>query len=103
VPNTEEVDSYLGGQRELALLLPEICAEVRQALGNAVELSLELYKDLEIDDRYLALYVREDKYERDILQRLEAISDRFNHRLEEVPGYFLLTTDFSRPRGSQAI
>ncbi|MFO0969946.1 MAG: hypothetical protein U0793_30705 [Gemmataceae bacterium] len=98
-----EVSSYLGQHPELRKLLPSICAEVRAALGKDVELSLEVYNDPEIDDRYVTLYVRESRYEADILDRLQKISDGFNHRLEDIPGYFLLTTDFSRPRGSHAV
>lgn len=103
VPNSQDVWSYLLRHVELARLLPDICAVVRRELGPEVELSLELYTDLEVDDHYLTLYVRKEKYERDILERLQAVSDRFNHRLQEVSGYFLLATDFSRPRGSHAV
>jgi len=103
LPQAQGVAAYLDLHPELAQLLPTICAEVRQALGPAVELSLEMYNDPEVDDRYLTLYVRQDQYEPDILDRLEAVSERFNYRLEEAPGYFLLATDFSRPRGSHAV
>lgn len=103
VPTVEDVGAYLQAHPQLDRLLPSICGAVRQALGSEVELSLQLYRDPEIDDRYLTLYVRREKYEPDILDRLQAVSDRFNHLLEEVPGYFLLTTDFSRPRGIHAV
>jgi hypothetical protein len=103
VPNVQDVEAYLAEHPQLAQLLPDICAEVRQALGSEVELSLELYRDPEIEDRYLTLYVRKEKYEPEILDRLQAVSESFNHRLEAVPGYFLLATDFSRPRGNHAV
>jgi hypothetical protein len=103
LPNPQELASYLAEHHEMAQLLPAICAEVRQAFGPEVELSLEIYQDPEIDDRYLTLYARKEKYEPDIFDRLQAISERFNDRLEEISGYFLLTTDFSRPRGGHAI
>ncbi len=103
VPDPDKVRAYLNDHSQLAHLLPDICAEVRQALGHAVELSLEVYKDPEIDDRLINLYVRQDKYDRDFLDHLESISANFNDRFEEVPGYFLLTTDFTGPRGSHAV
>jgi hypothetical protein len=103
LPNAREVDSYLAGHRQLARLLPDICAKAREMLGPHVELSLELYKDPEIDDVYLTLYVRLEKYETDILDRIQAIGDQVNPRLEEATGYLLLATDFSRPRGSHAV
>jgi hypothetical protein len=101
--DAQEVSLYLTHYPQLAQLLPKICAEIRQALGWEVELSLDVYKDPEIDDRYLTLYARKQKYEPDILDRLQAVSESFNHRLEEVPGYFLLATDFSAPRGTDAV
>ena len=103
LPDAQAVEDYLAVHPQLALMLPSICAEVRQTLGPDAELSLELYKDPEIDDRYLTLYVRQEKYEANILDRLEAVSDRFNAKLAEISGYFLLTTDFSRPRGGHAV
>jgi hypothetical protein len=103
LPNPRDIAAYLAAHPQLARLLPNIGGEVRQAFGPEVELSLELYKDPEIDDRYLTLYVRKESYEPDILDRLQLVSGRFNHTLEEVSGYFLLATDFSRPRGSHAV
>jgi hypothetical protein len=100
VPKAPDVAAYIGQYVQLAQLLPNIGAEVREALGPQVELTLELYKDPEVDDRYLTMYVRKEQYEADIWDHLQSISERFNNQLEEVPGYFLLTTDFSRPRGS---
>jgi hypothetical protein len=103
LPDAKETLAYLADKPQLAQLLPNIYAEVRQALGPDVELSLEVYKDREDDDPYLTLYVRKDKYEHNILDHLQAVSEGFNHRLEEVPGYLLLTTDFSQPRGTHAV
>jgi hypothetical protein len=103
IPNVSEVGAYLVKHADLAALLPDICGEARHALGAGVELSLELYKDPEIADCYLTLYVRMEKYEPDILDRLHAVSEAFNQRLEDIPGYFLLATDFARPRGNHAV
>jgi hypothetical protein len=102
-PNPQEVTFYLIEHPELARLVPRVCGATREALGNEVELSLEVYQDPEIDDRYLTLYARKEKYESDIFECLQAISEGFNDRLAEISGYFLLTTDFSRPRGAHAI
>ena len=104
VPNAREVEDYFAVHPQLALMLPSIGADVRRTLGPDVELSLELYKDPEIDDRYLTMYVRKETYESDMLDQLEAIRDRFNGvKWREIPGYFLLTTDFSPLRGRHAV
>jgi hypothetical protein len=103
IPRRNEVLGYLAQHIQLGRLLPEVCAQVRQAFGSNVELSLELYRDPEIDDRYLTLYVRQQAYDTEIMDRIETVSRQFNGRLERVAGYLLLTTDFHRPRINHAV
>jgi len=103
IPKRNEVALYLGEHRQLGRLLPEVCAKVRKAIGPNAELSLEVYRDPEIDDRYLTLYVRQTNYDDSTMDRIETIGSQFNSRLEKVTGYLLLTTDFHRPRRKNAI
>jgi len=93
VPRPDEVTAYLNQHPDLARLLPEICAQVRQAFGQAAELSLALYRDPEVDDRYLTLYVRQDPYGAGILEQIEAVSSRFHDSLAAVSGHLLISTD----------
>jgi hypothetical protein len=98
VPTRPDVEAYVAMHPELGELLPEICNQVRQSLGQDAELSLELYRDPEFEDRYLTLYVRQRSYDAHIMDKIEAVSQRFNDKLEKVSGYLLLTTDFRRPK-----
>jgi hypothetical protein len=100
VPKRADVTNYVAKYKQLGKLLPEVCAQLRQAFGPQAELSLELYRDPEIDDPYLTLYVREAKYGPEIMQKIDAVSREFNGKLEQVSGYLLLTTDFHRPTGN---
>jgi len=103
VPHPDEVTGYVQCYPQMGNGLPSLCATVRQELGADVELSLELYQDPEIDDRYLSLYVREREYRPDLMARIEAVRERVNPKLDDVPGDFLVTTDFRRPRGQNGI
>ena len=103
VPKEPEVMGYLGAFSQLAAVLPEICRRVRAGLGQNVELSLELYKDPEVDDRYLTIYVRQKNYDSEIIKRIDKVSERFDDLLEKVSSFLLLTTDFRRPRGKNAV
>jgi hypothetical protein len=94
------VRRYLTKHRDLAPLLPAICARTRKTFGARAELALEVYQDREIDDRCLTLFVRKDPYPRDTLARIEGINERSNRRLEQVSGYFLVATDFRKPWGT---
>ncbi len=100
IPNPLDVERYLSDHATLRSLVPRICERVRAEFGNAAELSLELYRDPEIDDRYLSLDIRQDRYESDIIARLDRLSEEFATELEQCSGDILLTTDF-RPRRSQ--
>jgi hypothetical protein len=103
VPRTHEVDGYLSSHPELGRLLPNIGAMARQAFGPDAELSLEVYQDPEIDDAYLTLYVRQETYGADLMDRIEMVSRSFDGSLEKVSGYFLITTDFRRPRVTNSV
>ncbi len=103
IPNRKEVLAYLRSHKQLAKLFPEISAQTRRAFGTEVELSLEIYHDPEIEDRYLTLYIRQHSYDIGIMDRIETVSHQFNERLEQVSGYLLLTTDFHRPRTNHAV
>ena len=103
IPNPREVCAYLNECPDLGALLPAVCAETRREFGPEVELSLELYRDPEIDDPYLTLYVRQQPYDPNIMRRIERVSQQFNPALETVSGYFLIATDFRRPKGIHAV
>jgi hypothetical protein len=103
VTGRDEIAGYLTHHSDLEMLLEGICSKVREVFGPDAELALELYKDPEIDDRYLTLYVRQEKYQPGIIDRIEAVASQFMTQLETASGYLLITTDFRRPRGSDAI
>lgn len=103
IPGPLEVDQYLSDHANLKLLLPQICQRVRAEFGKAAELSLELYRDPEIDDQYLTLYVRQSRYDANITEKLDRLNEQFSVALQNCTGYFLLTTDFRLPRSKDAV
>lgn len=103
VPNPIDVESYLAQHPDLAELLDEFCAIIRAAFGTPTELSLEVYDDPEIDDQYLTLYIRQTTYPHDMIDRIDAVCVGFHRKLEAVSGYFLVTTDFRRPKECNGI
>ena len=103
IPDMARVSEYLARHGEIGKHLPEICAALRQAVGSNSEISLEIYKDPEIADSYLTLYVRDKKYSRAFMEHINAISSRFDDQLSEVPGNVVITTDFLPPRVENAV
>ena len=96
----DDLQAYLAEHADLAGLLDSVGRKVRAAFGPTAELSLELYNDPDIDDRYLTLYVRQEPYASDIIDRIEAVCDEFLPQLEAASGFFLVTTDFRRPHAA---
>jgi hypothetical protein len=98
IPCPLEVQEYLDRYSELCDILPAASKNVRDRFDENVQLSLELYRDPEIEDDYLTLYVRQEHYDSDILTELNSISASFDGQLRLTPGWFLITTDFQPPR-----
>src|SRR5213075_2163079 len=57
------------------------------------ELSLEVYRDPEIADRYLTLYVRTNQYSDQIMEEIDAISAGVARQFPKVRERLLITTD----------
>lgn len=103
VPDRRAVRGYLKQHGDLASDVSAICEAARKEFGSEAELALEVYRDPEIRDHYLTLYVRLDSYDGDTMARIERISAPFERRLSRSSGYLLVTTDFRPPRGPYGV
>ncbi|HEV3260525.1 MAG TPA: hypothetical protein VG013_26960 [Gemmataceae bacterium] len=101
--NWDAVRAYLEQDADLASLLPAVCEQARNEFGPDAELALEVYRDPEVKDAYLTLYVRLKRYATDTMERLDRVGQRFTDKLEQVSGYLLLTTDFRGPGGTNGV
>ncbi len=97
------VQGYLERYPDLAAVLPTICEHARHEFDPSDELAMEVYSDPEIKDEYLTLYIRQSRYDADIMARIERLSDAFSEQTDRASGYLLLTSDFSPPRGSNGL
>jgi hypothetical protein len=97
------VRDYLERHPDLARLLPSVCERARQEFEPPDELTIQLYRDPELKDEYLTLYIRQPHYLADILARIERLSDAFGEQLERTSGYLLLTTGFVSPGSGDAV
>jgi hypothetical protein len=72
-----------------------ICKDARRQFGTEALLTLQVYHDREIEDEYLALYVRLQAYGPETLPRLRSVADAFDEELCRASGSILVTTDFA--------
>ena len=98
VQNVADIDCYLVEHPTLRSLLLRICEQARVEFGCGTELTLELYRDPEIDDRYLTLLVRQPQYDANIVERLDQFAAQFADELDQCTGDLLVTTDFRPAR-----
>lgn len=97
IPRPASVSDYVERFPDLMQAIRKGCElAAMEFLPDAV-LSLELYVDPEIDDRYLSLYVRQVGYEPDVMERIEQIQAKADAYLADSAGWFLITTDFQPP------
>ena len=98
IPKPEPVRDYLLRYPGMTDILVPLCQELKERFGESAQLSLELYRDLEIEDKYLVFYVRQEDYDVHILDAIEDVSKEFEIELSGRPGYLLITSDFRAPR-----
>jgi hypothetical protein len=98
IPDPSEVREYLIYHPEMVNLLIYVSEESRQEFGIYTQLSLEVYEDPEITDKYLTLYVRRHKYDKNVIEQIKKIRYDYKDMLVDISGWFLLTTDFRAQR-----
>lgn len=96
--NSEDVRNYLLRFPDLITICSEICALVVEEFSNNYKLSLEVFLDSEIDYRHLSLYVRQDEYDENIMDRIRAVRKEIRNMLKGIKGDLHLTTDFQPPK-----
>jgi hypothetical protein len=96
IEHEEGVHLYLDRHSDLLGIVEEVCKTARQEFGADASLALAVYRDPEIRDEYLALYVRLQAYPPDMLQRLRAVAAAHENQLWDKSGSLLVTSDFRR-------
>ncbi|MFQ6609153.1 MAG: hypothetical protein ACE5EE_11600 [Fidelibacterota bacterium] len=98
IPQPGAVRDYLVRYSDITSLITLVCSMAREELGVDTQLSLEVYRDPEIEDEYLALYVRQESYDELIMDKIEELCAEYEEELTGKSGWFIVTTDFRPPR-----
>jgi hypothetical protein len=96
-PNPGKVIDYLQKHRNLYDIVLYACILTEEHFGQRAQISLELYQDPEIHDEYLTIFVRQEEYEPDIIDKIDAICREYEPGLAGIDGYLLVNTDFQPP------
>lgn len=110
IPAPNDVRRYLRRHDSLTEEVQFLCRTTVEMVQSSAEISLEVYVDPEIDDRYLTLYVRQEHFDPRTLNMIRNISanqvgwrqERLGTRAgKESPtaGRIVVTTDFAPKAG----
>lgn len=94
IPDQKNVLEYVKEYPDLIPVVKIACEKAREEFACPDQLSLEMFFDPESDDQYPTLYVRQTAYDKNILDRIDAVSEKFESLLTKTKGWFLFTTDF---------
>ena len=97
IPQPSEVQDYLLQHSGTADAVKTICQAVSDRFKESTQLSLEVYRDPEIQDEYLTLYVRQRNYNNQLLNIINEIETEHESLFTNKSGWLLVTTDFRPP------
>lgn len=97
IPFAAPVREYLLRYSDITNLIPRVCRTAKKHLGKDTQLSLEVYRDQEIEDEYLALYVRQESYDERLMDKIEEVCVEYEDLLSGKLGWLVVTTDFRPP------
>jgi len=97
IEHPAEVFGYLRRNPGLAPIVVYACTLTKGEFGGNSTITLDIYQDLDGDDRYLTIYVRQERYDDDIIARMDRVCERYEPALTGLTGWLLLTTDYKAP------
>jgi hypothetical protein len=93
INNPQHIRRYLSRFTDLIDLLP-ISVSIAKKHFPESSILLDVYVDPEIDDSYIALYIRLSHYDDKFIERLAAAESEMLPLLVNKKGWIQLTTDF---------
>lgn len=99
IPHPGEIRDYLLEYPDIMNIIEKITPVVADYFAIKSQISLEVYHDPEFSDSYLIMYVRQDTYKDDIIDRLDKINEEIIRNMtENMAGWISVTTDFNFPK-----
>ncbi|MGB9720334.1 MAG: hypothetical protein ACPL28_02490 [bacterium] len=97
IPEPAEVRNYLLVYPDMINILLPVFNKITEKFNTSAQISLEVYEDPEINDKYLTAYIRQETYNENIMDLIDEISSECESLLANSTGWLLITTDFQSP------
>ncbi len=97
LPNPEDIRRNLLCHADMTDLVKRICDDALDRFPKPSQVALELYKDPEIEDEHLTVYVRQYHYDDNILDVIDDVRLKFEEERASSSSRIHITTDFEPP------
>jgi hypothetical protein len=97
IPKINEIRNFLTQYIGLCETVLNVSQQAVLAFPLPSRLSIELYRDPEIEDSQLTLYIRQPNYDLDIMDQIDAFRDRLYAENQDCFNNLFVTTDFQLP------
>jgi|GEM_PF-4579170 len=98
IKNVDYIISFLSRNNEIIVPVLYGCKLAADNFDLNTQLSLEIYSDPEYGDESLRLYVRQEDYEDEIMDKIDQIYKYYHKDLIGLSADFFVTTDFQPPQ-----
>jgi len=98
IKNVDEIINFLSENNDIIVPVLHGCMLAVNNFDSDTQLSLELYSDPEYGDESLRLYVRQENYENEIMDKIDQIYNSYHKDLIGLSAEFFVTTDFQLPQ-----
>ena len=93
----DDVRAYLLQHIDLIDILPFVSRIASEAFNLEAELTLQLYRDPEVEDSYLAFFARTRQYDGEFFEKISRIRSGYTDLMTGKSGWILVTTDYDTP------
>ncbi|MBM3210711.1 hypothetical protein FJZ33_00710 [Candidatus Poribacteria bacterium] len=93
IPRPKEVSNYFFNYSDATNLLIAISEDTREAFGDERLLYLQVYDDTKTNNKYLTLYVHQERYSEPIIEKIELIQNKYNDEIAGKHGKLRVMTD----------
>lgn len=97
IPNLTKVRDYLASHPNLGGKIPAVYRWITDEFPVDLNLSLEVYSDPEIEDEHLVLFIRQESYDQNILEKIDRVNNKVCDFIKDPSAVIHITTDFSDP------
>jgi hypothetical protein len=98
IPDKTAVSSFISQHSDLLNVISAICPTLRKTFHSGDQFSLEVYSDPETLRESLKLFIRQNEYQDDILEKINSIRNEFRELIYKASTRLHITTDFNPPQ-----